>query len=67
MNLIQKEIDSILEHNSEGDGYGVDPTVEHHYTLKGQQTYTIINVCILNTILKRWLWSRSTSQPPLSN
>ena len=39
----QKEINSIYEHNSEGDEYGVDSPVK---SLKGQQSYTIINVCI---------------------
>ena len=29
------------------------PPLNHHYSLKGQQTYTIINVCLFgNTIQK---------------
>ena len=28
------------------DEYEVDPTLKHHYPLKGQQAYTIINVWI---------------------
>ena len=36
----------IYEHNLEGDWYGVDPSLNHHYPFNGQLTYTIINNCI---------------------
>ena len=39
-------MDSIYEQNSEGDGHGVGSPLQHHYTIKGQTTYTFINVCI---------------------
>ena len=43
----------VLTHfRGDGDGNGVTP-LNHHYTLKGQQTCTIINVCVfVNTIQK---------------
>ena len=29
-----------------GDGFGVEPLLNHHYPIKDQKAYTIINVCI---------------------
>ena len=40
----------ICEHNSvDGDEYGVKLSVNHHYPLKDQQAYTIINICDHNS------------------
>ena len=39
-------MDSIYEHNSEGDWYRVDLSLNHHHSLKDYQAYTIINFCV---------------------
>ena len=40
-------------HASMDREYGVDPSLTHHYPLRGQQYNSIINVCVfVNTIQK---------------
>ena len=58
----------ICEHSSGGDEYGVDPLLNHHYSLKGKQTYTIIHVCVfVNAIQKKLEMDLEyiPSQPPI--